>query len=212
MAVKGVDRNASEPERRTRGGVPRAMRVNREDVLDRAQEVFAERGYRATNLSHVASQIGVTRQALYYHFPRKVDVLLALFSRVMDYFELAADAIGEEGEEALLFDRLLESHARIVARNIDLVTILLSENAELPADIRPDVQARRRAYTDRLIDAYRDGVTAGQLTPSNPKFTVYTLLGALNCMYRWYHPTGPIDPDEMAAMSVDLLAKGYRAH
>ncbi|MCW3003144.1 MAG: regulatory protein TetR, partial [Conexibacter sp.] len=61
--------------------------IREADILDAAAVLFADLGYRATNLEHVARRLGVTRQALYYYFPKKHDILLALFDRVMSRFE-----------------------------------------------------------------------------------------------------------------------------
>ena len=196
--------------RRGRGGVRGEIKVDREVVLDQAAEIFAERGYRGTNLSHVASRIGVTRQALYYHFPRKLDILLALFDRMTTLLENGADAVASQvlppGE---LFGAMLESHARLVATNIDLVTIVLSENAEFPEADRRVVQARRRLYTERFVDAYRRGVQAGALADRDPHVAVYTLIGAVNSMFRWYKADGAVPPTEIARITVGFLASGY---
>lgn len=195
---------------RGRGGVSGEIKVDREVVLRQAARLFAERGYRATNLGHVASRIGVTRQALYYHFPRKLDILLALFDRMTTFLEKGADAVASQGlPPGELFGALLESHARLVATNIDLVTILLSENAEFPEADRRVVQARRRRYTERFVDAYRRGVRAGALADRDPHIAVYTLIGAVNSMFRWYKADGTVSPSEIARITVDMLASGF---
>ncbi len=43
----------------------------RERILEVALELFTEQGYDATSLREIAERLGVTKAALYYHFPSK---------------------------------------------------------------------------------------------------------------------------------------------
>jgi AcrR family transcriptional regulator len=53
----------------------------RERILEVALELFSEAGYDKTSLREVAERVGVTKAALYYHFPSKESVLMALIER-----------------------------------------------------------------------------------------------------------------------------------
>jgi AcrR family transcriptional regulator len=81
-----VERNG-QPRERGRGGRPRGS--TRERVLDVALDLFTEHGYDNTSLREVAEALGFTKAAVYYHFERKEDILLALHLRV--------HALGSEG-------------------------------------------------------------------------------------------------------------------
>src|SRR5580693_2045417 len=54
----------------------------RERILDIALDLFTEHGYDKTSLREIADEIGFTKAALYYHFERKEDILLALHLRL----------------------------------------------------------------------------------------------------------------------------------
>src|SRR5207244_5820441 len=49
----------------------------RQQILETAQRLFAERGYDATSLQMIADEMGLTKAAVYYHFRAKNDILLA---------------------------------------------------------------------------------------------------------------------------------------
>ena len=53
----------------------------RERILDVALELFTEEGYDRASLREIAERLGVTKAALYYHFPSKADILFALHLR-----------------------------------------------------------------------------------------------------------------------------------
>jgi AcrR family transcriptional regulator len=63
-----------------RGGRPRGS--TRQRILDVALDLFNERGYDKTSLREIADTLGFTKAALYYHFERKEDILLALHLRL----------------------------------------------------------------------------------------------------------------------------------
>ena len=50
----------------------------RTQILDAARELFEQHGYYGAGLAAVAKKAGVSRQAIYLHFPSKVDLLTAL--------------------------------------------------------------------------------------------------------------------------------------
>ena len=100
------------------------LRLNRDDILDIASREFALTGYRGTNLGQVSDALGVTRQAIYYYFPKKHDLLIALFVRFFDLLDAAADeaaAISSNGRER--FDAMLRAHIRIVASDPSISSV-----------------------------------------------------------------------------------------
>jgi len=70
----------------------------RERILTVANELFTEQGYEGTSLREISDRLGITKAALYYHFPSKDDILGALIEpmfatarELMDRLEAAAD-------------------------------------------------------------------------------------------------------------------------
>jgi AcrR family transcriptional regulator len=56
--------------------------VAREDVLDQAEELFAEHGYMGTSMADVAAAVGIRKPSLYSHFSAKSDLYFAVIDRV----------------------------------------------------------------------------------------------------------------------------------
>jgi len=48
---------------------PDASGDTRQRIIDIALELFATRGYAGTSMRDIAAELGVTKAALYYHFP-----------------------------------------------------------------------------------------------------------------------------------------------
>ncbi|MGL4831667.1 MAG: TetR/AcrR family transcriptional regulator [Propionibacteriaceae bacterium] len=53
----------------------------REQIIDAAWDLFAERGYHATSVRDIADQLGITHPGLLYHFHSKEELLLAVLAR-----------------------------------------------------------------------------------------------------------------------------------
>ena len=59
----------------------------RDRVLQVAQALFAERGYRGTSLRDIARRIGVKAPSLLHHFPSKQQLYLAVLDRMFESLE-----------------------------------------------------------------------------------------------------------------------------
>src|SRR5258708_23608397 len=65
----------------------------RDRVLQVAQVLFAERGYRGTSLRDIAKRIGIKAPSLLHHFPSKQQLYLAVLDKMFESLEDAANAI-----------------------------------------------------------------------------------------------------------------------
>ncbi|KAA0942485.1 ScbR family autoregulator-binding transcription factor [Streptomyces apricus] len=95
----------------------RAVRTRRSILAAGAQE-FAERGYEAATCAGIAERAGVTRGALYFHFPSKRDVAAAVLQEWIDRGPVAGPfpcKLEELTRRALATARLLEDDAVVRA-------------------------------------------------------------------------------------------------
>jgi AcrR family transcriptional regulator len=81
-----------EAGERRRAGRPRGS--TRERILNVALDLFIDQGYDKTSLREIADRLGFTKAALYYHFERKEDILLALHLRLHSLVPDVLDRLG----------------------------------------------------------------------------------------------------------------------
>ena len=48
----------------------------RTEILRRAAELFADKGVANTSIEHIATAVGIKREAIYYYFKSRHDILL----------------------------------------------------------------------------------------------------------------------------------------
>jgi AcrR family transcriptional regulator len=95
---RGYASHREHAGRRRTGEARQAGRVRgatRERILDIALELFTEHGYDKTSLREIADELGFTKAALYYHFERKEDILLALHLRLHALGHDALERLGQ---------------------------------------------------------------------------------------------------------------------
>jgi TetR/AcrR family transcriptional repressor of nem operon len=72
----------------------------REAILDIAERLVQSRGFNGFSYADVATEIGITKAALHYHFPGKAELGEALITRYATRFGQALDGIDASDEPA----------------------------------------------------------------------------------------------------------------
>lgn len=124
-------------------------------ILDAAESLFAEAGFDATATAKVAASAGVPKGLVFYYFPRKIDLLLALLAeRLPEPDAVDVEAVVRRGDPARsllgLHRRLgLETHESLVLRAI------IFRESGTHAEVRKQLRTLRRAMvalTERVLD------------------------------------------------------------
>src|ERR1700758_189075 len=85
-------------------------------ILDAAMRVFRRHGFRRSSIEQAAEEAGLTRQALYHHFPSKEALFRAAIERLYEKAltaEVAAAKAAEDGGASLSDILVAEIAARL---------------------------------------------------------------------------------------------------
>jgi AcrR family transcriptional regulator len=184
--------------------VPRPSREA--EILDAALACFAERGYDATRVRHIAQRAGVSDAALYRHHPSKEAVGLALFATHMRRYSTLLSTVADDQTKTTEQRVKGLVHASLHARRTDPTahTFVLGHQTQflsaLPADFPYPIR-----IVDRLV---AEGQQDGTVKVGPVRVLSALVVGCMN------HPTivaqhaarGTIDLDDPA--TVDLIADG----
>ncbi|WP_127092078.1 TetR family transcriptional regulator [Aquabacter cavernae] len=131
-------------------------------LLDIAEQLFFEHGVSPVTLEKIAAAAGVTRGAIYYHFPKKADILRALDAQAsVDIERLFEQALQEDSPDPLgLACNLALEAMRLIAtddRRQRIFSVLLrsdyrGELAEL-LKWKQEINERYHSQTIRLFEA-----------------------------------------------------------
>lgn len=82
-------------------GTYRAGQRTRQEILDAAERLLAERGYHAVSVNDIAEAAGCAKASVLYHFGAKIDILAALMEPVVaDYDAIQERIAGLSREDA----------------------------------------------------------------------------------------------------------------
>ena len=103
----------------------------RDRVLQVAQALFAERGYRGASLRDIAKRIGIKAPSLLHHFPSKQQLYLAVLDKMFESLEDAANAIawGRESRQERMRQAVTDA-IDFIASHPDFVRIMWKEMAD----------------------------------------------------------------------------------
>ena len=79
---------------------------DQETVLRRAIDLFNRQGYDATSISDLASDLGVTKSAVYHHFPSKEALLAAALDEALEGLTAAVASAAAATRDDRAYDRL----------------------------------------------------------------------------------------------------------
>jgi len=134
------------------GKRPRAPRMKpderREQVLQVAAHVFAEKGYRLANVSDIIEGAGIGRGTFYLYFSSKRDVFLDLIERYFDGFT----AVLQENR-SLLDESIEEGGPQLLETwrgNIVRILAYHRDNADLSSVVYREALGRDEDFSERV--------------------------------------------------------------
>lgn len=203
MNVNSADGRVDPPSPDVRGPYPKGV-ARRQEILERAIEVFAANGSEGTSLRAIAREIGVSHAALTHYFPSR-DALL-----VEVYREAERRVQKTEGAEANVVEIMAESARRnhSVPGLVQLYSTLVAAGLESG---HPDATAfatDRFAYTRRtLAERVRRNQGDGLIRPDvDPEAVAALVIAASDGLQQQWLLDGAAPQEQALALLQELLA------
>ncbi len=119
----------------------------REQLLEAAAALFAERGYAAVGIDDIGAAAGITGPGVYRHFASKQALLAALCDRALDRMLEGAHGISAaSGDARAGLEALVELHVAFAVEERALIGVWVRELPALSDDLRRSLRRRMRAY------------------------------------------------------------------
>lgn len=181
-----------------------AKRINNriEPLLDAAAKLFAQKGYRETTIRDISKTIGMLPGSVYYHFPSKQAILLAVYEkgveRITEQVKDRIDGINDPWERLTL---ALQAHLETLLDQSDYARVMirvLPDNVPHAAD---ELTAMRDGYEKLFKKLVKDLPVSKKVDRKTLRFM---LLGAANWTQVWYKP-GQNTPAQLGLRFVNFL-------
>ena len=195
------------PSRRGRGAVVRddvPITVEggsrRQEVLDCAVKLFAERGFDGTSINDIAERTTLKKPSLYHYFPSKQHILVAVLEDEMSALWVRAQEIAQIADPMERIRGLLAAHLSNFRRKLPQIRVFLLERTKIDAKLASRYLEQRRLYDALYVDTIREGQQAGIFRADDPVVLAYAVLGIVNWMVQWYDPRGRLSLDEVTTI------------
>ena len=152
----------------------------KDDILECATRLFAEKGFAETSTMEIAEQAGVAQGTLFYHFKNKEGIICEIFSRVGQTFlermtaAVMARTFGIEKIEAIL--RFNASFSRTHSRQLLIFFRVFPDQLACgDSPLHALVTQIRQQVIDLIRDCLATGMEDGTIVRTDPEQAAYLL-------------------------------------
>lgn len=187
-------------------------KVNRkQQIIEKATQLFQKQGYAATSMRDLASYIGIEAASLYSHIKSKEEILQTIcFQMANDFFQSLERIELEKLSADEKLKKAVISHVKVLTKDSAASAVFFSEWRHLSESYLKDFLDMRNNYENKFIQILIDGHKEGVFKKMDAKFTVLALLSSINWMPSWYKPEGKLSPEEIAENVTDVFINGLK--
>lgn len=192
----------------------RDPQATKDRILDAALNIFSHKGFHDTRLDEIVEESSTSKGAIYFHFPNKERLFLALVDQFADLLERrVVEAIQQEEMGMARVRVALETCLDTFGRYRRPAKILLVQAVGLGNTF----ENKRAEVTDRfarLIEVYlQEAIDVGDVKPVDTEVISYAWMGAVySLVIRWVN-TGEPEPQRILdnLLPVLLNSVGYES-
>ena len=180
----------------------------RQQLLDVARRVFANRGFHPTSMNDIADAAGVTKPVLYQHFRSKRQLYLVLLDDVGGQLLAAiAEATSAAPGPREQVEAGFRAYFRFVADNEDAFNVLFGGGTQRDEEFNDKV----RQVEEAIAEAIAELIDVEGLDKESRRLLAHGLVGLAEGTSRHWRAGGCAgDPDAHASLLGDLAWAGLR--
>jgi AcrR family transcriptional regulator len=183
---------------------------NKRQLLDRALELFSQRGYDAVGVREVVEAVGVTKPTLYHYFDSKQGLLEALLQREGgQMLEQILRAATYQGDLVLTLEKIVKAYFAIAIENpvfyrMQLAMYFAPPESKANQAVRPFSREQYEILEGVFIRAAEDH---GNLRGRHQRYAA-AFLGQINVMIGLYLNDSLDLTDEVVYLTVHQFMHG----
>lgn len=190
-----------------------AISDSRQRLLDTAQALFHERGYRAVTMQDIANELGIRQASLYYHVPQgKEQLFVEVATRGFEQHRLGLQAALDQAAPTL------EAHLLAAAQwfsSQPSMNLLGMMHADMPAlsdeNHRQLNQLAARCLFEPVSAAFEAAVDREEIRPMQPDLMAGAFLALMDGIaYSSDHQPDTPPRQVMAEAIISVLLDGLR--
>ncbi len=151
----------------------------RQQLLDAAASLFAERGFTSVRLEDLGAAVGISGPAVYRHFPNKEAVLVELMVGISEYLlDGGREVVGSRKVDEETVSALVDFHLDFAFETPAFIRIQDRDLQSLPEGARRKVRRMQREYVELWVATL--GAVDPELNESDARTTAHAVFGLIN--------------------------------
>lgn len=185
----------------------------REQMLRKAWDLFAYKGFDRTSMRDLARAFGCAQSSIYSHFRSKenilYEILLNEMKRLVDMIQPLEN--GRDTSPSGQLRAFIERHVEFMLAQPKGKSMRFEiEMEHLSPQHRKEIILLRDVYDGVLRKIIRRGIDAGLFAKVNEKLVNYTISSTIVRTQLWYSPKGELSIAELSNAISDLFLNGLK--
>ncbi|ULE35140.1 TetR family transcriptional regulator KstR2 [Mycobacterium sp. IDR2000157661] len=183
----------------------------RDELLELAAAMFAERGLRATTVRDIADSAGILSGSLYHHFASKEEMVDEVLRGFLDWlFGRYQQIVDTEPNPLERLKGLFMASFEAIEHRHSQVVIYQDEAKRLSGHERFSyVEERNQQQRKMWLDLLNRGIEEGYFRPDIDVDLVYRFIRDTTWVsVRWYQPGGPLTAEEVGRQYLSIVLGG----
>ncbi len=183
--------------------------ITRQQIINAAVDLFYEYGYEKASLHEIASKVGISQAAIFYHFRNKEQILYTIIEAVSDKLTLTLrSCLSGNGDPLEKLRNAIFQHIFSIKMNRKGAKIIIEDKRFLSGKLNKQVKEKEkviyRLYKNQLMKLQKEK----RIRQCDLTAVTFTILGMINWLYHWYNPRKALPIEKMAEEILNILIWG----
>lgn len=168
-----------------------AYEIRRQEIIDEAARLFADKGYTGTGTAQLCEAVGLGKGALYHYIGSKEDLLVEIQDRVLTpLLDNARRIAALPGTEPLVRLRLLsEFLLDVIFARLDHIWVYEHDYRHVTGENRARLVRQRHEFESIVQRLLHEAMTQRVLRRVDLRLAMLQFLNLHNHTYQWAHAT-----------------------
>lgn len=185
----------------------------RQLILHCAAALFNKHGPRATKLSDITGQLGLTKTSLYYYAKNKEELIYLCYKEACEKFEHLIEASASEHPQdflATFFDKFISYWADVLSNKAVAIAVLSDIHA-IKDPYRSQLKNHYARLIERITSILKAEIDRGGHYKTDPFAAAHAFFSSIQWVVAWLTPTRLKQVEAIKAATADIIRNGLTA-
>jgi len=185
--------------------------TRKEVIIEKAAELFKEKGFKASGMRELAEILGVEAASLYNHIKSKSELLHLICFEVANRYNLVLDEIELKKINSLAkIEEILRFHIHGMINHYQEVYVCDREWKYLEEPYLSNFQTQRRSYRKKIAAIIEQGIQKKEIKAIDAPTAVLIMLHAISGIESWHRSKQKIGAKELEENMIAILISGLK--